>query len=118
VDPARRVECLAVAEHDARAFEREAMPWTAPMATLARAGIARLRGEDARAVQLLERAAVEADSAKLGLFAAGARHALGQCMGGDEGARLVAAALESLEKQGAKDPGRLVVTVAPGFEKA
>ena len=53
----------------------------------------------------------------MGLVAVGARHALGTCKGGDEGKALVAEALASLARQGAKDPARLVAMVAPGFER-
>ena len=115
IEPASRAELIALAEQETRFVEREAMPWTAAMSTLVRAGAARLRGDAKQAAVLLERAVGEADARHLGLVGAGARYALGATKGGDEGAQLVAETVASLARAGAKEPLRLIATVAPGF---
>jgi hypothetical protein len=115
-DPKRRSEMLAVAKSDARAIAREKTPWAMPWATTLEAGIAKLSGDTARAVTLLERTAIEADRAKLALVAAAARSARGKCIGGDEGARLVAEATSWVASQGVKVPERMIALVAPAFD--
>jgi hypothetical protein len=115
-DPAARSACLAAAERDVRAIDREEMAWTAPTSNLVHAAILHLRGDDARAIERLERAIGEAAAAQLDLVGPGARYALGVCKGGAEGGRLVAEAETELARQGAKMPRGLLAVVAPGFE--
>jgi hypothetical protein len=95
-DSRRHAEALAVAKRDARS-------------------IARVGGDDARAVTLLARAEQQAKSAKLGLIAMAASHARGALVGGDEGKRLVASSIGWAAAQGAKAPERILPMAAPGL---
>jgi hypothetical protein len=114
-DSKRRAEALAVARRDARSITREDAPWARPVATLLGAGIARVGGDDARAITLLARAEKEAKSAKLGLIAMAASHARGALVGGDEGKRLVGESIAWAAAQGAKAPERILAMAAPGL---
>jgi serine/threonine protein kinase len=115
-EPSSRRELLAFAERETSAIEREGMPWSAAASTLIRAAAARLRADEAQAAVLLERAVKEATGPKLALIGAAAKHALGRARGGDEGKGLIADALETLRREGAAEPEKLIAMVAPGFD--
>jgi tRNA A-37 threonylcarbamoyl transferase component Bud32 len=112
-DPKNKDAMLAIAERDARAIAREKTPWAVAWGTTIDAGIALARGERERGVLLLKRTATEADRAKLALVAGAARFTLGKCIGGDEGARLVAEAKAPLTAQDVKAPERMLALVGP-----
>jgi hypothetical protein len=80
---------LARAERDARALAREDAPWARAFGSRLRAGIALARGDDTRAMHLLEQALPALDDSGLALQAAVMRRRLGQLRGGDDGQRLV-----------------------------
>jgi len=46
-----------------------------------------------------------------------ARRRLGSLLGGDEGARSIAAAESWMSAQGVKDPARMTAMIAPGFRR-
>jgi hypothetical protein len=110
-DPTR----LAIAERAAKAWAREAAPWCAPSAAVIQAGLAAARGQQARALADLERAAKKLDELGRTLYAAAARHALGRLRSGDEGRALITEAERAIADHGAKNPTRLATMLAPGF---
>jgi hypothetical protein len=115
-ESAGRRDLLREAARDAVAIAREQMPWGRAMATTLSAGIARLEGDSAAAAAHLESAAREADGCQLAFVAIAARHALGVCRGGAEGARLVEAAEAAAAAEGIKAPKKLIAMMVPGFE--
>jgi hypothetical protein len=106
---------LGAAARDARAIERERMPWAQPQAKLVQAAVARIRGDEARAASLLRDAAAGFERAGMALYAAAARRRLGMLVGGDEGRTMREAAEARLAAEGVAAPARLVATLAPGF---
>jgi serine/threonine protein kinase/tetratricopeptide (TPR) repeat protein len=106
---------LRLAEKLARKIEREEMAYANPLATLIRAGIARQRGDDARAISLAEKAAEAFDAVHMRLYAVAARRRLGEMIGGDRGRQLVAQTEEWMNKQQIKNPPRMMNMIAPGF---
>jgi hypothetical protein len=107
---------LDAATRDARALEREAWGWSRPLAALLRAGIARARRSDEEDVRrLLKEAAAGFDATDMALHAAATRFVLGESMGGEEGAALVAQAEGWLRGQAVVNPARMVRMIAPGF---
>ncbi len=112
-DSARRAR-LRHARRAQRRLEREAMPWTDALATLAHAVIAQASGDDAAAEQALRRAAALADSVEMALHAAAARHRLGLLLGGEAGAAMVESAEESMRTRGVRVPARYAQMLVPG----
>jgi len=103
---------LAEVEAAARRIERERAPWGAPLAELARAAAAALRGQRAPATALLERAARGFAAVHMDAFAAVARRRHAELAGDD------AAAGEAhawLQREAVARPERLVALFAPGF---
>jgi tetratricopeptide (TPR) repeat protein len=110
-----RTRLLALAARSARRVAAERLPWGAAVAELLYAGVAKVEGDDPRAVAALTRAIRNAEQAKTALMAASAKHALGLCKGGDEGRRLTAESLAAVGQAGAKEPERIIAMTAPGF---
>ncbi|HEX6834951.1 MAG TPA: hypothetical protein VF334_00185, partial [Polyangia bacterium] len=106
---------LGEAARAAKKLAREKMAWSAPLAALLAAGVARTGGDLAQARTSLDEAARGFDAADMALWEAVARRQLGLLVGGDEGAALVAAADAFLRAQSVRDPGRVAATLAPGF---
>ncbi len=106
---------LRLAEKLAGKIEREEMEYANPLATLIRAGVARQRGDDARAITLAEKAAKDFDAVHMRLYAVAARRRLGEMIGGDRGRQLVAQTEEWMSKQLIKNPARMINMIAPGF---
>jgi hypothetical protein len=106
---------LRAAEHDARALERQRVPWADASARLIRAGIAAMRCESDRARALLVEAAAALEAADLRLWAAAARRRLGELLGRADGQALVAAADTWMRSQMVKNPARLAAMYTPGF---
>ena len=106
---------LRLAEKLAAKIESEEMSYANPFAALIRAGIARRRDDDQRAISLLEKAAIDFDAVHMGLYAAIARRRLGELVGGDRGSQLTARSDEWMTKQEIKNPARMMNLLAPGF---
>src|SRR5262245_31487267 len=106
---------LKIAETVANAISREEMPYANPYATLIRAGIARRRERDDAAVNLLEKALKDFDSADMKLYAFVTRHRLGEMIGGDRGRELVTEASDWMARQQIRNPARIMNLMAPGF---
>ena len=114
-EPARRNDMLSRAARDARAIARERTPWALPWSATLEAGIAHLRGDDARAATLLERAAIQAGQGHMAMVAAAAQFARGTLVSGDEGARLVAESLAWFSSEGVATPERMIALFAPAL---
>ncbi|MCU1282751.1 MAG: putative ATPase, partial [bacterium] len=74
-----------------------------------------LDGDVDGAIAELRRALPALEAIDLNLFGYGARRRLGQLVGGDEGAALVAAADGALARQGVARPDKLAAMIAPGI---
>jgi hypothetical protein len=98
------------AERIAARIEAEGMPWSDPMASALRAGIARTRGEDP--IRHLRRALAGFEVSEMALHAAAMRRALGEALGGDEGRAQIEAADAWMHAQGVKNPARMRRTFA------
>ncbi len=110
-----RSDRLRGAVADVERIERERSPWATPLATLLRAGIARVQGRDAAAVSLLRTAEKGLDAAGMALHANVARHALGALVGGDEGKALTAQVDVWFANQTIKCPDGFFAMLAPGL---
>jgi hypothetical protein len=106
---------LASARRDARRIRRTGMAWASPLAHLVEAGIAAASGQPEGALAALGLAESELVAEDMNLYAAVARLRRGELLGGDEGARQAAAALEELRVRGVADPERVALMCAPGF---
>jgi len=105
---------LRLAERDAHRIEREAMPWSDPLAQLIRASVAALRCDTLGAVDLLASAETGFEAADEGLYAAVARARRGELLGGSEGERLRAEAGAWMSKERVANPARICMLLAPG----
>ncbi len=105
---------LRLAERDAGRIEREAMPWSNPLAELIRASAAALRGDTQAAVGLLASAETGFEAADEGLFAAVARVRQGELLGGAEGEKLRTGAEAWMANERIANPARMCMLVAPG----
>jgi eukaryotic-like serine/threonine-protein kinase len=112
---ARAEHMFAIVEQLARQIEREQIVWARPFVALLRASVAALSGDIEKAAELCAVAVAGFEAAHMNLYAAAARRRLGQLMGGDEGATLIAAAEEWMTAQRIKRPARLTRMLAPGF---
>jgi tetratricopeptide (TPR) repeat protein len=106
------------AVRDARRIEREAMPWSDPLAKLLRAGAAARDGHSARAIELARAAAVGFEAVDMRLHAASARRMLGGLLGGDEGRAQSEQADAWMASQGIKCPEKMAAVLAPGFKRS
>jgi tetratricopeptide (TPR) repeat protein len=106
---------LHCARRDARLLGREKMPWAEALSFLIRAGIAAARGDRSAALPLLREAAARFEAVDMGIYAAAARHRLGQLLPGTQGQALVHQADTWMVNQKVVHPGRLTAMLAPGF---
>jgi len=106
---------LAVAERYAAAIDKDEMAWASALATLIRAGVAARRKDDERVVALLGDAVRAFDTAGMALHAAIARRLLGEKLGGDEGASVVATSDAWLASARVANVARATAMIAPGF---
>jgi serine/threonine protein kinase/tetratricopeptide (TPR) repeat protein len=106
---------VASAERDAAAMEREKMPWSEPLVSLLRAGIAARRGDRGAAVAALRGAVAGLDGAHMALYAAAARARLGELVGGAEGDALRESADTWMAVHGVLQSRAMVAMLAPGF---
>ena len=96
---------------------REKVPPVVCLAHLLRAGVAALAGDDQGCRVELERSIATAESAEMGLIAASARRRLGELLGGDRGAEMIATADAWMSAQNIARPERMVEVFAPGFSR-
>jgi serine/threonine protein kinase len=108
-------ELLALAEQDARSFEREIRRDTRATASLIRACAARIQGHDTAALTFLDEAISGYNDVQMSLHAASARRAKGVVLGGETGRALIAQADTFLRGLGVENPERWLAAQAPGF---
>jgi serine/threonine protein kinase len=106
---------LHEAEAIAKRLERERVGYCDSEATMLRAAVAHLRGNDTEALRLLGTAEQLSRQADLVLNHFAIRRARGVVLGGDEGAALVREADESLRARGLRRPDRVAAVFAPAF---
>jgi hypothetical protein len=106
---------LREAEDTARQLTGHRVPIGDGLAALQRAGVAHLRDDDAAARAHLTEAMAVFASADMALHAEVARRRLGQVLGGDEGAALVAAAEAWMRAHDIAHVDRMTRLLAPGF---
>ena len=106
---------LRLAEKLARKMEKVEMSWSKPFATLIRAAVAHQRAEREHAATLLSQAMAGFENADMRLYAAAARHRLGELLGDDRGGQLVAEAEAWMVEQRIKNPEAMTRMLAPGF---
>jgi hypothetical protein len=111
---ADREPLVASALRDGRRVLRQRAAWAEPHVTLLRAGGASLRGRDAEARALLERARGAFHANGNELMEHVARAALGVRVGGDEGRSEAKRAEEWMRGQTIQKPARFVAMLAPG----
>jgi hypothetical protein len=97
-----------------RRLEREAMPWTSPLASVVRAAASSAAGDRASATEALRAAAASAEAADMALHAAAARHQLGCLLGGPAGHALRAGAEAAMRAEGVRIPSRVASMLVPG----
>jgi tetratricopeptide (TPR) repeat protein len=98
----------------ARQLEREYDPWTGALAAMVRASAENATGNQTAAMASLESAIERTEATDTLVYASPARYRLGQLVGGDEGARLVQAASETMVARGIRDPARWAAFYFPG----
>jgi len=109
---AQQVESAA---RDGRRIAAERMAWTRPLADLVLAGVQGIRGDEAGAALLMERAMSGFEAAGLVAFVMAAKRRLGALRGGEVGANLVADADGWFRSEGVAKPDRITAMLAPGF---
>ena len=87
------------------------------MALMLRAGIVAQRVSRAAAVEHLREVIDLARSREMRFYVATARRRLGEIVGGNEGAALVATADEWMTDQGIAKPSRMIEILAPGLQE-
>lgn len=106
---------LRAVERDAHQLERELRQDARPLASLLRAGVARLRGDTSGALALIELAIAGFGAAQMALHVACGLRGKGAVLGGEAGEVLVAQADDVLRQHGVVDPARWVDVLAPGL---
>jgi hypothetical protein len=104
------------ARRDARALEREKVPYAVGQGELTHAALAHQAGDAAGAMAWIDRAEASFREADMAMYVAAARRLRGILLGGDEGAALIKEAQEVGEAQGLKNWLRYFETMAPGFD--
>ena len=108
---------LRAARRDAGRLAREGAGWGIALSQMVRAGIAAIRGNEGKAVTLLEAAADTFESTDMRLYAAACRWHLGSIIGGDQGQSLVARARLRFSEQNVARPEKMRDMLAPGFSR-
>jgi hypothetical protein len=106
---------LATAERDAKALERERVPWAVAHAGLIRAGLAACRNDRRAAAAILHESVASYGAAEMRLNATAARRRAGQVLGGHPGRLLVKEADAELASQGVQNPSAFAAVFAPWF---
>jgi hypothetical protein len=107
---------MAQAQSAARAMERVAVGYAPAAASLVRACLARLDGDDVTAATLLGSAADGFEREEMAMHAAIARGFRGRLVGGDEGRALTAAMDAWMRGQHVAAPDRFARIFVPGFD--
>jgi hypothetical protein len=110
-----RAAHLQRAERYAVRLARERVRYADALSHLAHAGVAHLRGDDASAVQRLERACQDFEADHQMLWSASARMRLARLLGGSDGAAHLARARQDMTLRGVAHPDRFVNVYAPGY---
>jgi hypothetical protein len=110
-----RTGLLRRCERDVRVVEREGRRDGTAHALLLRAGISARLGDQARSLELVERAALAYEQADMAVDAACALRRRGDLVGGEKGSEQVAAADRVLHGAGIRNAARWVTIHAPGF---
>jgi len=110
-----REQRLRTAARLADKIARENMGYSNPIASLIRAGVAKQRGDEKKAVALLEQTLKDFEAADMRLYAVIARQRLGELVGGDRGRQMVSQTEEWMAKQQVKNPAKIMNLLAPGF---
>jgi serine/threonine protein kinase len=105
---------LAEARRALRRLEREAMPWTAPLASMLAASLANAVGDARAAEQALRRSIELGEAAGMALHAAAARYELALRLGGAEGRTLAHDAEVAMKAGGVRVPARYAGMLLPG----
>ena len=113
----QRERRLRIARDLADRIAREQMPWSNPLALVIQAGLARRRGNDARAAALVSQAIEGFEASDMKLYAAAARRRLGEIIGGDGGQDLINQSADWMGKQEIKNPVAVSNLMAPGFSE-
>jgi serine/threonine protein kinase/tetratricopeptide (TPR) repeat protein len=106
---------LRIAEKLAQRIAGEHMSWSTPLAFLIQGGLAKRRGDEVRAAELVSKAIKGFEASDMALFAAAARRRLGELLGGDEGSELIKQAGAWMGRQQIKNPIAVTELMAPGF---
>ncbi len=109
-----RASRLSHARRSQRRLEREGMPWTAALAALLSAAIARAEADPAGAERALREAIARAEAADMSIHALAARHELGLMLGGSAGTTMVQEAERALKARGVRAPERYARMLVPG----
>jgi eukaryotic-like serine/threonine-protein kinase len=112
----KRRERLHVAETMARRIAKERMPWSAPIVSLIRAGVAQQRDQVTSATAYLSDAVERFELADMHLHSAVAKRRQGEVFGGERGEQLIAEADNWMLEQNIKNPAQLTRMLAPGFD--
>jgi hypothetical protein len=113
----KRKARLRMAEDLANIIAKEKMRWSNPLALLIHAGLARRRGDDARAAAIIAQAIKGFEASDMALYAATARRRRGEIIGGERGSELVSQADDWMSKQQIKNPAAVANLMAPGFSE-
>jgi tetratricopeptide (TPR) repeat protein len=105
---------LKIAEASARRIARDQTAWGDALAELLHAGIAVTAGDRRRALQSLDRAEAQLETAGMELHAAVARRRRGELIGGREGQKLIEKSDQWMQTEGIKNPARLTALIACG----
>jgi eukaryotic-like serine/threonine-protein kinase len=98
----------------ARRLAREEVGYARAWALLVRAALARRAGDDDGATSILREAIAACEGAEIVAHAAAARRQLGELVGGDAGAALIAEADAWMAAEGIRDPARFSRVLVPG----
>jgi eukaryotic-like serine/threonine-protein kinase len=98
----------------ARELDRECDPWTRGLASMVRGCAENAAGNRGAAIAAVRSAVEQNEATDTHAYAAPARFRLGQLLGGDEGAELSKAAIETMAAQGVRNPERWVAFYLPG----
>jgi tetratricopeptide (TPR) repeat protein len=105
---------LAAASADAGRLRRERAPWASALATLLDAGVAAVRGNEDRALELYAQSVARLTDVDMLAHAAAARFRQGEHLGGDQGRALCTQAESYFTDQTARNPLRMAGLYAPG----
>ncbi|HEY0990748.1 MAG TPA: hypothetical protein VGD80_27030 [Kofleriaceae bacterium] len=106
---------IADVVRDIARLRRERAAWASALAWLLDAGVARMRGDAARAIDCLEHAIAALVIVDMELFATAARHCLATLRDGDDGAVLARQVTDWFSRHEVVTPARMLAMLAPAF---